>query len=236
MNFRHVTILTDILLLDIVGYSKLPDSVQYHCIQIIQDLSKQHLEILGRRLPKDMKLVIGFIPTGDGFYFILNPAVAGYGPLLALALRNAFHVSKESIRNFYEGVRVAAHSGTAIPFRDINRQMNFVGSGLNDAARLLSPNEKTVAEAVAFAADKSFVVASGIAMKHFFEAYGQQHEWLRSFAFRHSGPNRFRDKHEKEHTLHFIESDRKVAILAPPDIRISSGELMRMTEIFREFE
>lgn len=164
MNFQHSEIFTDILLLDVVGFSKLPDSAQFLCIQTLQSLTKQHLAILGERLPRDADLVIGFIPTGDGFYFILHPGVAGYGPLLALTLRNAFHVSKESIQGLHEGVRVAVHFGMAIPFYDICRHLNFVGSGLNDTARLLSLNDKIRPEVEAFAGDASDAIVSDSSM------------------------------------------------------------------------
>ena len=91
-------------------------------------------------------------------------------------------------------------------------------------------------EIVAFAGDKSFVVASGIAMDHFFEAYARQEKWLRSFAFRRSGLIDFKDKHGKEHKLCCIESDRTVVIPAPPDLRISEKEVLQLAETIRAFQ
>jgi hypothetical protein len=217
------------LLLDIVGFSKLPDHFQYFCIQTIQDLTKDQLASSGSLLPTGVKLCIGFIPTGDGFYLILHPAVAGYGPLLALALRNAlFHWSKTPITPLGEGIRIAAHSGRVIPFLDINSRMNFVGDGLNDAARLLSLDEDTMNKVKEFSGDENFVVASAEAITRFNQAYGQQEECLKSFDFRQSDPVTVLDKHKKEHMVHSIELRRDSAILAPSTLHVSPEEITRI--------
>ena len=91
MNFHHSRIVTDILLLDVVGFWKLPDSSQFE-----QHSDYPTLTVGGTScvdwcaIATRSELGDCVLPTGDGFYFILHPALAGYGPLLALTLRNAW--------------------------------------------------------------------------------------------------------------------------------------------------
>jgi len=214
MQYTEMT--TDIILIDVVGFSKLSNEQQLRTVLRLGEMVTATLRNLtGLALREVPEIVRGFIPTGDGTYVILQPKFGGFGIFLSLSLRNALieppkRRTPQSLR-----VRIAAHTGTAIPFIDLTGKENFVGDGLNDTARLLSLPQETQSAVMAFAEDDNFVIASTAAL----ELHGTVHGWEPSFyeavRFRKSELHHFNDKHGRAHELHAIECAR-AAVFAPP--------------------
>ena len=88
---------TDIILIDIINFSKLEAKNQ---LEIINYLTKSYAKMIEKMLVNSNMtlsgLVLGYIPTGDGFYCILNPKLKGYGTILGLSF-NYFseHIAKK---------------------------------------------------------------------------------------------------------------------------------------------
>jgi len=211
------TIVTDIVLLDIVEFSMLSNADQFVAVNLITELLRECIRIWGLpALLKTDQIVAGFAPTGDGFYVILNPALADYGPFLALALRNRFLVDKKRGSLPYHGIRVAVHFGEAVEFTDITGRVNFVGDGLNDCARLLQ-DKQIRTKAKQFAGDSNFVVVSQTSWQRFSRAFPPETtlDFMNAVKFLASEEHSFLDKHGKEHCARLIESSRHSAICPP---------------------
>jgi hypothetical protein len=90
-------------------------------------------------------------------YVLINPQICGYGILLRLSIRNyLLWMSSQVLNGLYKGVRAGVHMGTVLSFGDVNGCRNYVGSGLNDCARLLSIKDE---DAVTFCGHTDYVVA-----------------------------------------------------------------------------
>jgi hypothetical protein len=214
---------TDIVLLDIVGFSTLCNDRQLDAVTLMTTNLRQTLAIMtDQSFLKQHEVVIGFIPTGDGFYVILHPKFAGYGLLMAISLRTMLLVMNKQAGSLFSGVRAAIHLGIAIPFGDITGKQNFVGDGLNDCVRLLgarpddSPNE-------GIPKDNNYIVVSDCAYQQFERSFAkskQMKQFLNLIEFRKTQFFDIRDKHRKMHRACFVESSRSVAINPPrpPDV------------------
>jgi len=211
------THMTDIILFDIVGYSLLSDKDQYLTIYFMNQKLKEILQLLcGQSFLKTEEVILGFAPTGDGAYVILNHTVAGYGMFMAIALRTTLLQLQNQTNNLFSGLRVAVHFGTAAPIEDLTNKTNYVGSGLNDCARLLSVG-KEIIKAQWHVKDENYIIISTPAYSLFKEKYsGKDNEdFLKIIKFEIGDEIVFKDKHQKEHRAFFIESCRLVAITPP---------------------
>jgi hypothetical protein len=78
------TYATDIVLADINGYSNLTTELQFAAaFYITSQLMAGVNFVLGKANRQPHEIFLGFIPTGDGFYVLLQPPLAGYGIFLA---------------------------------------------------------------------------------------------------------------------------------------------------------
>jgi len=240
MNRNIVKVETEVLLLDIRGYSRKPDEKQLLIVETLTDRLRRMTGLLGSLGSihvKDLReddLVIGYIPTGDGAYVILNPLYGGYGILLATAIRNDLVLFNKKLEGaLYEGIRVAVHLGPCIPFLDITGRVNFVGRALNDCARISNADEMDPSFPRGFT-DGDYVVASADAIACFDEAFYSKTtpEYRNILAVRRSSTFTIRDKHENEHSVQLIEMNRHVAIQPfNPAVSLSEGERQFMREI-----
>ncbi len=133
---------TDIIMVDFVGFSTLDDAGQYVAVSVVSRVLVSVLDKLAHdSFGKKMNMAIGWVPTGDGFYVILNPLASGAGLFAALGLR---HVLMTRINRTVgiKGVRFAVHHGPCMPFDDVTGKRNYIGSGLNDCAAS-SPSSRT---------------------------------------------------------------------------------------------
>jgi hypothetical protein len=162
-------------------------------------------------------MVLGFVPTGDGFYVLLRPELAGYALLLAASLRSALLPKKGQESSIFGSIRTAVHHGEVAPFRDVTGKENFVGDGMNSCARLLeakpckSPTED-------FPYDESFIIVLREGLGSFHKAYPdseQLREFLKTVCYVQSEEFSIQDKHERVHYCRFVEFSRH-AVISPP--------------------
>lgn len=211
------SIVTDVVLVDVINFTKLPDEDQLVTAMTINDGVRDFLEILPVQcLLQAQEIVLSILPTGDGFYVILNEGLVGYGPMFALSLRNDLLAVSRRRGGLYEGIKVAVHSGAALPFTDATGRKNYVGRGLNECERLLR-DSSIKDEAVRFAGDKNYVLASQDSWTRFNQAFPSQEfgDFLRMLDFRYSEEHAFLDSHGEVHYARIIEMSRHVSILPP---------------------
>ncbi len=198
---------TDILLVDFVGFSKLDDAGQYVAMSVVSRIMGNVLDKLAREsFGKSLNMAIGWVPTGDGFYIILNPLATGAGVFAALGMRHVL-MTRVNQTVGLKGVRCAVHHGPCVPFDDVTGKRNYIGSGLNDCARLLSLPAELVESGRRFHRDDNFFIASTRAMDFFFTAYPQDdiQGYLDVSGWRQSARQTLIDKHGKAHTFYFAD-------------------------------
>jgi hypothetical protein len=205
-KLREIT--TDIVLIDIIDFSKLDAHQQ---LEIISFLTKSYRRVIEKILSHSKILletfIMGFIPTGDGFYCILNPKYRGYGVILGLSF-NHFSEQISKMFPYFHGIRIAVHTGGVNQFRDILGHKNFIGDGLNDCARYLELKDFTI----------STVMVSDSAyeeLKKFLSRREDYKELLHKREFKHSEAYIFKDKHNITKRGYLVWM-RKSGIIIPP--------------------
>jgi hypothetical protein len=217
---QTLEIKTDIVLLDIIGYSLLSDDEQLSTVEVLQsDLTNQiHFTSELSNL-RNTEVVLGYAPTGDGMYILVNPQICGYGVVLGLSIRNfLLWLSRHQSNALYQGVRVSVHMGRALSFTDVNGVTNYVGDGMNDCARLLSVADE---DAIEFNGDKNYVIASETACYWFNKLFAsrQAKQFLSTMAFKMSALHIITDKHSKVHKGYLVDSVRHTFIPPPNFLR-----------------
>ncbi len=206
MSKKAIT--TDIVLIDIIDFSRLPMDNQ---LEIISYLSLTYKKMILKMI-KDSgipmeKMLRGMIPTGDGFYCILHPSLKGFGPVLGLSfIHFSDYIAKEF--PYFKGIRVAVHTGKVHHFEDILGHENFIGDGLNECARY-SEIKNLVANTVIIS-DKAFH-----ALETFLQSHHDFHALLQACELRHSSLHTFQDKHNITHSGYLLWM-RQGGIIPPP--------------------
>lgn len=205
---------TDIILIDIINFSKLEIEQQVEIINYLTKSYKLVIEkmLLNSNMPLE-KLILGFISTGDGFYCILNPRLKGYGTLLGLSFN---HFSEQISKKYpyFEGIRIAVHTGEVHEFTDILGHKNYIGDGLNDCSRYLE--FKNYAISTVMVSEEAF-----ISLEKFLDLHKDFKTLLMQREFKRSSPYLFYDKHggEKKGSLVWL---RQSGIISPPNINFNS--------------
>ncbi len=207
-------LITDIVLIDIINFSQLTSSKQ---LEIVVFLTKSFKKMIEKMLSNSntplSKFIIGFVSTGDGFYCILNPRLKGFGAILGLSFNHfSEHIAKKF--PYFDGIRIAAHTGEVNEFTDILGSKNFIGDGLNDCARYLEIKNFTISTVMV--SDKAYESLNSFLTHHKdFKTLLTQHE------LQHSSTYTFEDKHgnEKHGCLIWL---RKSGIINPPNINYNS--------------
>ena len=199
---------TDIVLIDIIDFSRLEMSKQ---LELITFLSQSYKKMIQKMLENSgiplEKMLQGIIPTGDGFYCILHPNLRGFGSILGLSfIHFSDFISKEY--PYFKGIRVAVHTGKVHRFEDILGHKNFVGDGLNECARYVEI-KNLVANAV-FISDTAFE-----SLQLFLNEHNDFSDLLKKCDFRHSAMHTFHDKHKIKRNCYLIWM-RKGGIIPPP--------------------
>jgi hypothetical protein len=206
MNHDRLDAYTEMVLVDIVGFSKLDAEDQYRTALLINvELEKMASVSASLGAMQMDELFLGFVPTGDGFYVVLNPSQTGYGVLFGSSLRTALLRSAQRNRNPYSGVRVSTHFGRLYGFFDITGRRNFVGPAMNECARMIHISADRAPKG--FLTDSNFVFSSRtsiIAFQHKFK----DSEHLRQMGYRRSDWMIYTDKHEIAHEGAFVEISR----------------------------
>lgn len=207
-------LITDIVLIDIINFSKLNSDQQ---VEIIIFLTKSYKKMIEKLLINSNmtlnKLILGFVSTGDGFFCILNPRLKGYGTILGLSFN---HFSEQIAKKYpyFEGLRIAVHTGQVNEFTDILGNKNYIGDGLNDCSRYLEHKNYTISTVMV--SDEAFE-----SLRKFLDLYKDFNTLLIQREFKHSQAYVFEDKHghEKKGCLVWL---RKAGIINPPNINFNS--------------
>ncbi|WP_294963948.1 hypothetical protein [Sulfurimonas sp.] len=205
---------TDIVLIDIINFSKLEAEQQ---LEIINFLTKSYTKVIEKMINKSNMslndLILGYISTGDGFYCILNPKLRGYGTILGL---NFSYISELIAKkySYFEGLKIAVHTGKVYQFIDILGHKNYIGDGLNDCARFVQIKGYTI----------STIMVSDTAyesLKTFLNKYKIFNTLLMEREFKYSSPYTFEDKHAKKKEGRLVWL-RKAGIINPPNTNLNS--------------
>ena len=116
-----------LLLIDVVGYSKLLVNEQIELLQELNQIVRSTESF--RRAEASGELIR--VPTGDGMalLFFRSPEEPG---------RCALESSRELKNHPHIKVRMGIHSGPVNRTTDVNDQSNVVGSGINVAQRVMN--------------------------------------------------------------------------------------------------
>ncbi len=212
----HEAQLTDIVLVDIIGFSKLDITVQHDIITYVSRSYRKMIMAMLRHSNLTLEqLLSGIIPTGDGFFCILNPLYRGFGPILALSFNHLSDLISQKFP-YFKGIRIAVHTGEVQRFDDILNHENYVGYGLNECERFISSQKHHI----------STVIISSDAYKSlesFLQTYHDFHALLLEREFKFSAPFTFNDKHNRHYTGYLIWM-RQGGIITPPKIHPLSSQ------------
>jgi hypothetical protein len=198
----------DIVLVDIIDFSRLSMPQQ---LEIITYLSQSYKKMINKMLKNSgiplEKMLQGMISTGDGFYCILHPSLKGFGPILGLSfIHFSDLIAKEY--SYFQGIRVAVHTGKIYRFEDILGHDNFVGDGLNECARYVEIKNFIVS--TVFISDSAYN-----SLQNFLQEHIDFAELLQQREFKHSSLHSFIDKHKIERHGYLIWM-RQGGIITPP--------------------
>ncbi|MDD2837437.1 MAG: hypothetical protein AB7U44_02045 [Sulfuricurvum sp.] len=199
---------TDIVLIDIIDFSRLSMDEQLEIISYLSLTYKKMIQKMLKASGIPMKNMLqGIIPTGDGFYCILHPDLKGFGPILGLSF---IHFSDLIARDYpyFRGIRVAVHTGKVHRFEDILGNENFVGDGLNECARFIEIKNLIISTVII--SDSAYE-----SLEAFLHRHEDFHALLEKCEFRHSTLHSFKDKHNIDRHGYLIWM-RKGAIIPPP--------------------
>jgi len=115
-----------VLLIDIVGYSKLLITEQRERLQALNEIVRDTAQFRA----SDAKGMLVRIPTGDGMALIFRDSVEA-------PLRCAVEIS-EAIKTHPEiHLRMGIHSGPVSEIKDVNERTNIAGAGIDIAQRVM---------------------------------------------------------------------------------------------------
>ncbi len=205
---------TDIVLVDIISFTKLSPHQQLELIEYLTMTFTRMLEkLLSNSEMKLSQLVLGFISTGDGFYCILNPRMKGFGTILGLSF-NHFSELISAKLPYFKGIRIAVHTGHLYEFTDILGHKNYIGDGLNHCARYLEHKDYTIS--TVFISEDAYAT-----FKRFLEIYPDYEALLLEQEFKRSRLQTFTDKHDNSWSGYLVWL-RKGSVINLPNIKFNS--------------
>lgn len=205
---------TDIVLVDIISFTKLSPHQQLELIEYLTMTFTRMLEkLLSNSEMKLSQLVLGFISTGDGFYCILNPRMKGFGTILGLSF-NHFSELISAKLPYFKGIRIAVHTGHLYEFTDILGHKNYIGDGLNHCARYLEHKDYTIS--TVFISQDAHAT-----FKRFLEIYPDYEALLLEQEFKRSRLQTFTDKHDNSWSGYLVWL-RKGSVINLPNIKFNS--------------
>jgi hypothetical protein len=214
MQIAITPIHTDIVLIDIIDYSKLSNLEQYNVVDTMSRFFKKAINLMLKKSNiTQNQAILGFIATGDGFFIILSPKLKGYGVVLGLSLNNISKNIKKKLA-YFKGIKVAVHTGDVIPFLDILGHKNFIGNGLNDCARYLEYKSPYIKD---YFTDGYVLVSkeSTDEFNKFLRKNRKLYQIIEKLGFNISSEIVFEDKHKISHYGYFIWTDIEVVITPP---------------------
>ena len=131
-----------IILIDIVGFSKASTREQVNNIYLFQRYLVGN--ILNNHLGFKGKIHISrFIPTGDGCYIVADECEPETALDFLTTLIGGFNQLKDE-EDKPLSIRASALIGSCVPFMDIAKHKNYIGEGMNEAARILSGGQSSL--------------------------------------------------------------------------------------------
>lgn len=222
-------VFTDIILVDIVGFSKLGNKKQYDLVASFNKLNKKTIKLI----TGGKSMVLDFIPTGDGFYILLDPEYQGNGLLLSLSLKNMARKFKRDIP-YFEGIRIAVHSGYLIKVEDIRGNTNYLGDGLNQCARYLNyriyPDHP-------FYDEGGFMIVSESHLSSFRKKHEENpaiQNALKLLGFQRSQKIEFKDKHGFTHVGYLVKTIKDDVIVL--DKQMSKKKRVEIATTIGEYD
>lgn len=209
------TLNTDIVLIDIIGFSELDPTQQLDTINFITNIFKKMIAQMLKNSNMTLeKFIIGLVSTGDGFYCILNPRIQGYGAILGLSFNHLSDQISNKLR-YYDGMKIAVHNTTIYEFKDILGHTNFIGDGLHECAGYLEFKDYSISTVMV--SDSAYT-----SFKKFLSIYKDYNALLIEKGFKHSELYTFKDAHsdEKKGTLIWLSES---GIINPPNINFNSA-------------
>ena len=206
---------TDIILIDIISFSTFNNTQQFYFIKYFTNFFKKIIDTIlskSKTRKKNKDDILGFIPTGDGFFIILSPELKGYGLILALSLKNVTSKLYEKF-DYFQGVKIAVNNGIALKFKDILGHPNFIGDGLNNCARYLSYKSKDIEE---YFSDGYVIISESTwkEFKRFLLNDEQMRRLIMKLGLNASEKIEFSDKHNYIHKGYVVWTNEEI-IIAP---------------------
>lgn len=125
-----------VILIDIVGFSKGTTKEQVYKIYAFEHYVIKH--VIANMLNIKNRIKINqFIPTGDGCYIVADECEPKLALDFLISLIRGFQYIKNDDENPW-ALRVSALFGECVPFLDLAHHKNYIGEGMNEAARILS--------------------------------------------------------------------------------------------------
>lgn len=125
-----------VILIDIVGFSKGSTREQVYKIYAFEHYVKKR--VLSNLINFKNRININqFIPTGDGCYIVADECEPQTALAFLKTLVSGFQYIKQDDENPW-ALRASALIGECVPFLDLAHHKNFIGEGMNEAARILS--------------------------------------------------------------------------------------------------
>lgn len=130
MSTEHETRLeleiAHVLLIDVVGYSKLLVNEQIEVLQLMNQIVRTTPQF--RAAESKGKLIR--LPTGDGMALLFFDSVE-------TPVECALEISRAATQKHAPGLRMGVHSGPIKEVQDVNDRANYAGAGINMAQRVL---------------------------------------------------------------------------------------------------
>jgi len=157
-----------VILIDIVGFSKGSTREQVYKIYAFEHYVLK--QVLSNFLDFNKHIKINdFIPTGDGCYIVADECSPEHALNFLVTLVKGFQYLNEDAEHPW-ALRASALVGECVPILDLAHHKNYIGDGMNEAARILSYGqaalekaylnknpEKTVTDAKLFSRNSLYV-------------------------------------------------------------------------------
>lgn len=125
-----------VILIDIVGFSKGTTRQQVYKIYGFQHYVLK--KVLSNRINFESRIKIDqFIPTGDGCYIVADECDSQIALDFLVTLVSGFQYLQKDGEDPW-ALRASAIFGECVPFLDLAHHKNYIGEGMNEAARILS--------------------------------------------------------------------------------------------------
>jgi len=125
-----------VILIDIVGFSKGTTREQVYKIYSFEHYVIK--QVLSNIFNFSNRIKINqFIPTGDGCYIVADECESKLALDFLITLISGFQYIKKDDDNPWS-LRASALFGECVPFLDLAHHKNYIGEGMNEAARILS--------------------------------------------------------------------------------------------------